>query len=163
MEATGRLSSPTPLAASSLESPDEEPEARPNGFPRCTHETQVPSFQDFQAAIELQLATMEHVKAAQRQLQQMAHDSDVDGEEVEEYQSDSEAESDYDSYDGDEADWRMDDDSADNDSDDSMTDPESVRSECSSPVEDVDCEKEHHYFSLKSLSPAMASCIIAGA
>lgn len=82
---------------------------------------QVPSFKEFQAAIEDQLATLAQVRAASAQYN------------VEEYNSDEdEDDSDYDSHDGE---WSDDDTAAE--SDDSFTDNESVegqRSECTSPT-----------------------------
>lgn len=79
---------------------------------------------------------------------------EVDVQEYCESESD-ESVSDYDSYDG-EAGWRdgeSEDGEADGDGD-SMTDPESVRSECSSPVEGKEDEdKEAGYFGLMPLTP----------
>ena len=104
-------------------------------------QARVPSFQDFQAAIELQLATLSEIQTTSQRLQAMSQscpniaEGNESGEtevDVEEYCSDSDSDSDYDSFDG-EGDWRDDEDA---DSEDSMTDPESVRSECSSPVEE---------------------------
>jgi hypothetical protein len=118
----------------------------------------VPSFQDFQAAIELQLATLAHIQQSSKSATQPQSDScptiQEESECVEEY-CDSESDvSDYDSYDGDDG-WR-DHESDDALSDeDSMTDPESVRSSCSSPVEEED---EDECFSLKPLVPLVAAC-----
>ena len=105
---------------------------------------QVPSFREFQAAIEVQLAAMAQVTAAAAQLN------------AEEYNSDEEEDdSDYDSYDGD--DWSEDEDAAE--SDDSFTDTESVegqRSECSSPtgcLGDTDEEEEKDLWALRPLTP----------
>ena len=105
---------------------------------------QVPSFREFQAAIEMQLATMAQVTAAAAQLN------------AEEYNSDEEEDdSDYDSYDGD--DWSDDEGAAE--SDDSFTDNESVegqRSECSSPTGspgDTEDEGERDLWALRPLIP----------
>lgn len=104
-------------------------------------QARVPSFQDFQAAIELQLATLTEIQSTSRRLQALSQScpSIAEGNEsveteldVEDYCSGSDSGSDYDSYDG-EGDWR---DKEDADSEDSMTDPESTRSERSSPVEE---------------------------
>ena len=157
MEATKKFPSPAPVSQSPLRPVQEEPESQQseNELQTYLRQSQVQSFQDFQAAIELQIATMEQVKAAHRQLQQMAADANEDGDEVEEYESDSEINSDYDSYDGEEADWRSEEGS---DSEDSMTDPESARSECASPMDDADCENEGDYFNLQPLTPMMSAC-----
>ena len=103
----------------------------------------VPSFQDFQAAIELQIASLSEIQAASKRLQALSQSCPTIDEceeakaekevDVEEYCDSGSEDSDYDSYDGD-ADWRDEEDGSE--SDDSMTDPESVRSECSSPVEE---------------------------
>jgi hypothetical protein len=120
--------------------------------------SRVPSFQDFQAAIELQLATLAHIQQSSKSATQTYSDSCTtiheESECVQEY-CDSESDvSDYDSYDGDDR-WR-DHESDDTLSDDeSMTDPESVRSSCYSPVEEED---EDDYFSLKPLVPLVAAC-----
>lgn len=107
------------------------------------------SFEDFQTAIKVQMATMERIKAAAEDLRRMTSDDDAieaDVEEshagVEEYESTSDTDSDYDSHDGD-ADWQDEEDGAD--SEDSMTDPESVNSQCCSPVEE-DTEERSDYF-----------------
>ena len=104
-------------------------------------QARAPSFQDFQAAIEVQLATLSEIQSTSRRLQALSRscrsipevnesvETEVDEEE---YCSDTDSGSDYDSYDG-EGDWRDDDDV---DSEDSMTDPDSTRSEGSSPVEE---------------------------
>jgi len=87
---------------------------------------QAPSFKEFQAAIELQLATMAEVKAATERYNTEGYTSD---EEV--------VDSDGDSYD---VEW-SDDDTAE--SDDSLTDYESMDgqwSTCSSPTEDEEDE-----------------------
>jgi hypothetical protein len=120
--------------------------------------SRVPSFQDFQAAIELQLATLAHIQQSSKSATRTYSDScptiNEESECVQEY-CDSESDiSDYDSYDGDDG-WR-DHESDDTLSDDeSMTDPESVRSSCSSPVEEED---EDDFFSLKPLVPLVAAC-----
>lgn len=92
---------------------------------------------------------MERIKAAADDLRRMTSDddnepgsSDID---VEEYESSSETDSDYDSHDGD-GDWRDDDDGAE--SEDSMTDPESVRSECSSPIDEDVKGRNGDYFAV---------------
>ena len=107
------------------------------------------SFEDFQTAIKVQMATMERIKAAAEDLRRMTSDEDAieyDIEEshagVEEYESTSDTDSDYHSHDGD-ADWQDEEDGAD--SEDSMTDPESVNSQCCSPVEE-DTEEWSEYF-----------------
>jgi hypothetical protein len=98
-------------------------------------QVRVPSFQDFQAAIELQLATLSEIQAASKKVHALSLDcptidavADSDSTEVEEYcesDSDSDTISEYDSCDDDE----------DGESEDSMTDPESVRKE--DPVDAV--------------------------
>jgi len=86
---------------------------------------QVPSFEEFRAALRLQLETIAQARTAA-----------VDAKEVDEYNSDEDDEddSDYDSYDGD--DFSEEDNAAE--SDDSLTDVESEGqlSECTSPTFD---------------------------
>ncbi|OAP61050.1 hypothetical protein AYL99_06054 [Fonsecaea erecta] len=86
---------------------------------------QVPSFKEFQAALEAQLETLAQIRAAAIQYNN-----------AEEYDSDEgeDGDSDYDSCDGD---WSDDEDTS-AESDDSCTDYESEgqRSECSSPTFD---------------------------
>ncbi|KIV78972.1 hypothetical protein PV11_06570 [Exophiala sideris] len=83
----------------------------------------VPSFKDFQAAIEMQLATMAEIKASAAQLDAQEYNSD---------EEEDEHDSDYDSYDGE---WSEEDTAAE--SDDSYTDYEGSDgqwSACSSPT-----------------------------
>jgi len=107
---------------------------------------QVPSFKEFQAALELQLATMAEVKAAtdryELQLATMAEvNAGTDRYNAEGYISDEEVvDSDDDSYD-----VECSDDDATAESDDSLTDYESVDgqwSTCSSPTSC--CEHAEH-------------------
>ncbi len=104
-------------------------------------QVRVPCFQDFQAAIELQIATLGEIQTASKRLQALSHscptinEQDVSEVNVEEYCDESDTASDYDSYDG-EGGWRSDEDNEGEESEDSMTDPESVRSECTSPVDE---------------------------
>jgi hypothetical protein len=125
-------------------------------------QVRIPSFQDFQAAIELQLATLSEIRMATKKLHALSLDcpsideDDEDSANVQEYcESDSESDtvSEYDSYDGDGA-WR-DDEDEDVESEDSMTDPESVRSGCSSPVEGE--ENKDDYFGLRPLVPLVGA------
>lgn len=116
---------------------------------RPDRQHQTDSFEAFQAAIKVQVATMERIKAAAEELRRMTSDEDVieDDEEeshagAEEYESTSDTDSDYDSQDGD-ANGQDGDDGAD--SEDSMTDPESVNSQCCSPAEE-DTKQRSDYF-----------------
>ncbi|KAH0843067.1 hypothetical protein AYO21_08765 [Fonsecaea monophora] len=85
---------------------------------------QVPSFKEFQAALEAQLATIAQIRAAAAQYSN-----------AEEYGSDEEDDSDYDSCDGE---WSDNEDTSAESDDSSCTDYESEgqRSECSSPTFD---------------------------
>ena len=131
--------------------------ARPQ---RLERQCQTKSFEDFQTAIKVQMTTMERIKAAAEDLRRMTSDEDViedDLEEshagVEEYESTSDTDSDYDSHDGD-ADWQDEDDGAD--SEGSMTDPESINSQCCSPVEE-DTKERLGYFGQPA--PSMAGSV----
>jgi hypothetical protein len=124
----------------------------------------VPSFQDFQAAIEMQLATLTEIQSASKRLQALANscptidegdEMEVGVEEYHEGDSHSDTVSDYDSYDG-EGGWRDEEDGAE--SEGSMTDPESVRSEPSSPVEE---KSEDDLFAIRPLAPLV--CVGIGA
>jgi hypothetical protein len=143
-----------------------EPKATPSTNEHLQlRQVRVPSFQAFQAAIELQLATISETQAANKNLHALSLDyptidkdddavADSDSTEVEDCESDSDGDT-YDSYNGDgDGDWR---DDEDGEREDSMTDPESVRSECSSPVEGEEEEKED-YFGLRHL----ASLVVGG-
>ncbi|KIW31601.1 uncharacterized protein PV07_03231 [Cladophialophora immunda] len=105
--------------------PSEETRPEPNELSTYIQQHQVPSFKEFQAALEAQLATIAQIRAAAEQYNN-----------AEEYNSDEEEEddSDYDSCDGD---WSDEEDTS-AESDDSCTDYESEgqRSECSSPTFD---------------------------
>ncbi|OAL37322.1 hypothetical protein AYO20_03498 [Fonsecaea nubica] len=85
---------------------------------------QVPSFKEFQAALEVQLATIAQIRAAAAQYSN-----------AEEYSSEEEDDSDYDSCDGE---WSDNEDTSAESDDSSCTDYESEgqRSECSSPTFD---------------------------
>ncbi|KIX95348.1 uncharacterized protein Z520_08865 [Fonsecaea multimorphosa CBS 102226] len=108
-------------------SAETRPEEEPNELSVYIRH-QVPSFKEFQAALEVQLETIAQIRAA----------AEAQYKNAEEYNSDEEEEddSDYDSCDGD---WSDDDEDTSAESDDSScTDYESEgqRSECSSPTFD---------------------------
>ena len=97
----------------------------------------------------MQLATLTEIQGASKRLQALSQNTPTIDEE---YDSESESDSDYDSYDG-EGDWR-DDEEDEGDSEDSMTDPESVASECSSPVEE---KGEEGLWAVRPLAPLMGT------
>ncbi|KIX08068.1 uncharacterized protein Z518_02723 [Rhinocladiella mackenziei CBS 650.93] len=104
----------------------------------------VPSFREFQAAIEVQLATIAHISAAAAQLN------------VEEYSSDEEE--DDDDCDSNDGEWSDEDTAAE--SDDSFTDYDSVegqRSQCSSPTSCPDDKggEEGDLWAIRPLTPFM--------
>ena len=113
---------------------------------------QVPSFEEFRAALRVQLEIIAQVRLAAAQ-----------SNNVEEYNSDDDEEedSDYDSYDGDN---RSDEDLA-AESDDSLTDYESEgqRSECTSPTSSSANEKydkgeeEGEFWAVRPLTPFLNS------
>ncbi|EXJ71446.1 uncharacterized protein A1O5_05254 [Cladophialophora psammophila CBS 110553] len=115
---------------------------------------QVPSFKEFQAALEAQLATIAQIRAASAQYKN-----------AEDYNSDEEEEddSDYDSCDScDSCDrnWSDEEEDTSAESDDSCTDYESEgqRSECSSPTFDSadakhDQEEEEDVWAIRPLIP----------
>ena len=110
---------------------------------------QVPSFEEFRAALKLQLETISQVRvSAATQL-----------EDVDEYDSDDSDDSDYDSYDGE----RSDDESA-AESDDSLTDNDSegqlspcASPTCESPAEKFAKEDEQDIWAIRPLTPFLIS------
>jgi len=139
--------------ASNLPQIEEKPE---NELLQYLHLHTAPPFADFQAAIEDQLSALAKIRAASQKLREMAVESSTgewaieDEVEAEEYSSDSDTESDYDSHDD-----HDDDEGAE--SEDSMTDPESVRSECTSPVDKGEAKED--YFELEPLTPLVRGTV----
>ncbi len=109
---------------------------------------QVPSFEEFRAALRLQLETISQIRLA----------TTNECKDVDEYDSDGESNSSYDSFDGDN--WSEDEGAAD--SDDSLTDNESEgqTSACTSPTfsspdtkYDKEVDEEDDVWAIRPLTP----------
>jgi len=109
---------------------------------------EVPSFEEFRAALRIQLETIAQVRLA----------TATQCNEVEEYASDGESDSSYDSFDGDS--WSEEENAAD--SDDSLTDNESEGqiSPCTSPTfdsagakSDKELDEENDVWAIRPLTP----------
>ncbi|KIW91229.1 uncharacterized protein Z519_08125 [Cladophialophora bantiana CBS 173.52] len=138
------------FAQAQVAQPSSETRPEPNELSAYIQH-QVPSFTEFQAALEAQLATIAQIRAASAQYKN-----------AEEYNSDEEEEddSDYDSCDSCDGDWSDEEEDTSAESDDSCTDyeSESQRSECSSPTFDSadakhDKEEEEDVWAIRPLIP----------